>query len=111
MSALRPAHLPRAAGLTTENVAHRFGVEWDDEQGSHTGVYVPRRDTDSRITSALGARIFPGAYHILTNTGSTDSGSMSIDLVQPRLLTKAAHRALSVTALELDHLDRRRGSG
>jgi len=63
MGAIRPAHLPRAAGLTTENVAHRFAVEWDDERGSHTGVYIPRRDTNSRITSALGARIFPGAYH------------------------------------------------
>ncbi len=64
MSALRPARLPRAAGMTTENVAHRFAVEWDDEQGSHTGVYVPRRDTSSRITAALGARVFPGAYHL-----------------------------------------------
>jgi hypothetical protein len=63
MSALRPARLPRAAGMTSENVAHRFAVEWDDEQGGHTGVYVPRRDTSSRMTAAVGARIFPGAYH------------------------------------------------
>jgi uncharacterized protein YqjF (DUF2071 family) len=63
MSSLRPAHLPRVAGLTTENVAHRFAVEWDDADGSHTGVYVPRRDTNSRLTAALGAGLFPGAYH------------------------------------------------
>jgi hypothetical protein len=63
MSSLRPAGLPRVAGLVTENVAHRFAVEWDDAEGSHTGVYVPRRDTNSRITAALGASIFPGAYH------------------------------------------------
>ncbi len=64
MSALRPARLPRAAGVTTENVAHRFAVEWDDEHGSHVGVYIPRRDTNSRVAAALGASIFPGAYHL-----------------------------------------------
>jgi hypothetical protein len=63
MRALRLAHAPRAAGLTTENLAHRFAVEWDDAAGRHTGVYIPRRDTSSRITAALGASIFPGAYH------------------------------------------------
>jgi hypothetical protein len=63
MRAVRPAGIPRAAGLTTENVAHRFAVEWDDERGSHTGVYIPRRDTSSRVTAAMGASIFPGAYH------------------------------------------------
>jgi Uncharacterized conserved protein (COG2071) len=63
MGALRPAHFPRAAGLTTENAAHRFAVEWDDDQGSNTGVWIPRRDTSSRITATMGASIFPGAYH------------------------------------------------
>jgi uncharacterized protein YqjF (DUF2071 family) len=64
MKALRPPRLPQAAGLTTENAAHRFAVEWDDEHGSHTGVYIPRRDTSSRLTAALGASIFPGSYHL-----------------------------------------------
>lgn len=60
----RPARLPRAMGLTTENAAHRFAVKWHDAQGRHTGVYVPRRETSSRITAALGSHIFPGAYHL-----------------------------------------------
>jgi Uncharacterized conserved protein (COG2071) len=59
----RPARLPRAAGMTSENVAHRFAVEWDDAQGSHAGVYVPRRETSSRITATAGRHLFPGAYH------------------------------------------------
>lgn len=75
MSALRPARLPRASGLTSENVAHRFAVEWDDEHGSNTGVYIPRRDTSSRIASALGASIFPGAYH-LARFHVTESANM-----------------------------------
>ncbi len=61
---LRPAHLPRAIGLTTENVAHRFAVEWDDEQGTQVGVFIPRRDTDSRLTAIAGDRAFPGLHHL-----------------------------------------------
>jgi Uncharacterized conserved protein (COG2071) len=64
LGALRPAHLPKALGLTTENAAHRFAVEWDDEQGTHAGVFIPRRDTNSRITALVGDRLFPGLHHL-----------------------------------------------
>ena len=61
---LRPAHFPSALGSRTENVAHRFAVEWDDEQGTQVGVFVPRRDTSSRLTALAGDKLFPGAYHL-----------------------------------------------
>ncbi len=61
---LRTAKVPKALGLTTENVAHRFAVEWDDETGTHAGVYIPRRDTDSWMTSVAGGRVFPGIHHL-----------------------------------------------
>jgi len=60
---LRPAGLPRRLGLTTENAAHRVAVEWDERDGVSHGVYIPRRDTDSRLTVILGGRVFPGAHH------------------------------------------------
>jgi uncharacterized protein YqjF (DUF2071 family) len=90
MSALRPAWAPLAAGLTTENLAHRFAVEWDDEHGCHTGVYIPRRDTSSRITATLGARIFPGAYHLARFT-VTESPEMI------RILVRSRDRAMSLS--------------
>jgi Uncharacterized conserved protein (COG2071) len=31
---IRPARVPQALGLTTENVAHRFAVEWDTDEGA-----------------------------------------------------------------------------
>jgi uncharacterized protein YqjF (DUF2071 family) len=93
MSALRPAWLPLATGLTTENVAHRFAVEWGDERGSHTGVYIPRRDTDSRITAALGASIFPGAYH-LARFNITESE----DMIRIAVRSHDREVSLSVTA-------------
>jgi Uncharacterized conserved protein (COG2071) len=61
---IRTPKVPRVLGLTTENVAHRFAVEWDDADGTHTGVYIPRRDTDSWMTLAAGGRVFPGSHHL-----------------------------------------------
>jgi uncharacterized protein YqjF (DUF2071 family) len=62
LSNVRPAGSPARFGLTSENVAHRFAVEWDDVDGRHIGVYVPRRDTSSRLASWSGGWFFPGAY-------------------------------------------------
>ena len=62
LGALRPLALPAPRGLRTENAAHRIAVEWDDPSGPRTGVYIPRRDTASRLTALAGGRLFPG-YH------------------------------------------------
>jgi hypothetical protein len=51
-------------GITTENVAHRFAVEWDDDTGTQVGVFIPRRDTNSRITALAGDRMFPGVHRM-----------------------------------------------
>ncbi|MGW6196941.1 hypothetical protein ACWF0M_12410 [Kribbella sp. NPDC055110] len=48
LGAMRPAGVPRWAGLRSENAAHRMAVEWDDTDGApRTGGYIPRRDSDS----------------------------------------------------------------
>jgi hypothetical protein len=64
LGAVRPGDLPSAMGLTTENVAHRFAVEWDDDEGTQVGVFIPRRDTNSLLTALAGNRIFPGRHHL-----------------------------------------------
>jgi hypothetical protein len=64
LGSLRPAHFPAAWGSRTENVAHRFAVEWEDDRGTQVGVFVPRRDTNSRLTALAGDKLFPGAYHL-----------------------------------------------
>ena len=61
---LRPNHFPSALGITTENVAHRFAVEWDDDAGTQVGVFIPRRDTNSRVTALAGDRVFPGLHRM-----------------------------------------------
>jgi hypothetical protein len=64
--AIRIAHtrtrgIPAALGFRSENAAHRIAVEWTDADGQpRTGVYIPRRDTNSRLNTVAGGRLFSG---------------------------------------------------
>lgn len=58
-----PVWLPRWCGIESENAAHRIAVEWDDNGSVCEGVFVLRRDTDSRLNTLAGGRIFPGVHH------------------------------------------------
>lgn len=60
---IRPKGLPKFAGISSENGAHRIAVEWTDQGETKQGVYIPRRDTSSKLNSLLGGRIFPGVHH------------------------------------------------
>lgn len=60
---LRPVGLPEVLGLTTENAAHRVAIEWDGPEGPLHGVFIPRRDTSSLLTTVIGGRVFPGEHH------------------------------------------------
>lgn len=62
---IRPKAFPAFLGMASENAAHRIAVEWDDDDGTpREGVYIPRRDTDSRINAFAGGRLFPGEHHL-----------------------------------------------
>jgi hypothetical protein len=60
---LRPTLLPAAVGLGSENAAHRFAVEWEFDGHRHEGVFIPRRDSNSRFNAFVGGRLFPGEHH------------------------------------------------
>lgn len=63
MCLLRLEGLP--LGLASENVAHRMAVEWKAPDGSRReGVYVWRRDTDSRLVTMSGRWVFPAEHHL-----------------------------------------------
>ncbi|MEE1792035.1 DUF2071 domain-containing protein [Streptomyces sp. BE308] len=59
---VRPGWSPAAVGVRSENAAHRISVEWDGPGGVESGVYIPRRDSASRLNVLAGGRIFPGAH-------------------------------------------------
>lgn len=61
---IRPRFLPSSFGIASENAAHRFMVCWPTEDGGKSsGVYLPRRDTNSLFNHLAGGRIFPGQHH------------------------------------------------
>ena len=59
---VRPKGIPWKVGVSSENGAHRIAVEWTEAGELKEGVYVPRRDTSSKINSLAGGRIFPGRH-------------------------------------------------
>src|SRR5258708_5090052 len=60
---IRPRFLPAAIGIASENAAHRIAVEWEEHGKLREGVYIPRRDTSSRLNTLVGGRLFPGQHH------------------------------------------------
>ncbi|HLO97684.1 MAG TPA: DUF2071 domain-containing protein, partial [Fimbriimonas sp.] len=60
---LRPNFLPPVFGFSSENVAHRFAVTWEENGVQKEGVYIPRRDSNSILNRTLGGRVFPGFHH------------------------------------------------
>ena len=60
---VRPKGFPAFLALSSENAAHRIAVQWDSNGATHSGVYVPRRDTSSLLNVLAGGRIFPGVQN------------------------------------------------
>jgi hypothetical protein len=62
---IRPTGLPAALGLASENAAHRIAVTWGMADGQPgDGVYIPRRDTATRLNALAGGRLFPGDHEL-----------------------------------------------
>lgn len=60
---VRPRGLPAALGVSSENAAHRIAVTWEQDGKPREGVYIHRRDTNSRFNALVGGRLFPGVHH------------------------------------------------
>jgi hypothetical protein len=66
LKGIRPKFLPPLLGISSENAAHRIAVEWEQSGEPREGVFIPRRDTSSRLNTLLGGRLFPGVHHHAT---------------------------------------------
>ena len=51
-------------GLRSEIAVHRIATVWDGPDGQESGVYIPRRDTDSRLTTLTAGLFLPGEHHL-----------------------------------------------
>ena len=79
---IRPAGLPSFCGLSSENAAHRIAVEWDDPStgASREGVFIPRRDTGSRLSHWAGGRVFPGEHHLADFAVQDDGATVAMSI-------------------------------
>ena len=80
LTAIRPPGVPAVFGLASENAAHRMAVEWDTPEGIREGVYIPRRDTSSRLNTLVGGRLFPGLHHRARFEGEERGGRYRVSL-------------------------------
>ncbi|MFL5338629.1 MAG: DUF2071 domain-containing protein [Gemmataceae bacterium] len=64
LSGIRPTFWPAWLGnIRSENAAHRVAVLWDEGGTVREGVYIRRRDSNSRLNALVGGRLFPGVHH------------------------------------------------
>jgi len=77
---LRAIGLPAWCGISSENAAHRMAVELDDNGTMREGVYVSRRDTNSRFNSLAGGRLFPGFHHPARFEVNESAHSLSVTM-------------------------------
>jgi len=77
---MRPRGLPPACGLASENAAHRIAVEWDETGTTREGVFIPRRDTSSRLQAFAGGRFFPGVHHSAKFEVNEQHGAIQLEM-------------------------------
>jgi hypothetical protein len=78
LAKLRPKGIPGALGLSSENMAHRIAVCYPAHDGMHDGVFIWRRETDRRLVTLLGGRLFPGAHKRADFVIEEDRDSLSV---------------------------------
>jgi hypothetical protein len=76
---VRPSGLPAAVGVRAENAAHRIGVHWDEDGTRRDGVFIPRRDTSSRLTALVADRSF-GNHHLADFTVDEGDGRYDVSV-------------------------------
>jgi hypothetical protein len=74
--------LPASFGTTSENGAHRFAVEWEEAGQLRQGVYIPRRDTSSKLNAVLGRQLLGIHYHSAF-TVTEAAGSYAVSFQSP----------------------------
>jgi hypothetical protein len=99
LAQVRPRLVPGWLGLGSENAAHRIAVEWNCDGVRREGVYIPRRDTSSRLNRLIGGRLFPGFHHLAKFDLREGDGRYQIALESDDGLTH-----LALDARIADHL-------
>ncbi|MBQ0732770.1 DUF2071 domain-containing protein [Aquimarina celericrescens] len=78
---IRPKGLPKEIGISSENGAHRIAIEWTENGKLKEGVYIPRRDTSSKLNAFAGGTIFPGVHHLAEFSVHESDGNYDVAFV------------------------------
>lgn len=78
---IRPKGWPKQIGISSENGAHRIAVEWTENGMQKEGVYIPRRDTSSKLNALAGGTIFPGIHHLANFKVNEDDGNYEVSFI------------------------------
>ena len=78
---IRPKGFPKQIGISSENGAHRIAVNWTENGKLKEGVYIPRRDTSSKLNSLAGGTIFPGIHHFADFTVNEKEGNYEVGFI------------------------------
>ena len=81
LKAIRPKGLPKQIGISSENGAHRIAVEWSENGEKKEGVFIPRRDTSSKLNAWAGGTIFPGIHNLAEFTVKESNGYYDISFL------------------------------
>lgn len=93
---IRPKGLPKQIGISSENGAHRIAVQWYENNELKEGVYIPRRDTSSKLNAMAGGKIFPGVHHLADFTVKEEGPNYEVAFVSED------HTSLAIKATETD---------
>ncbi|WP_107038105.1 DUF2071 domain-containing protein [Brumimicrobium mesophilum] len=93
---IRPKGFPKQIGISSENGAHRIAVEWTENGQLKEGVYIPRRDTSSKLNALAGGTIFPGVHHFAKFTVKESNGNYNVAFISED------ETSLSIIAKETD---------
>lgn len=80
LASVRPRFVPAVFGHASENAAHRIAVTWNENGIERVGVFVHRRDTNSRLNTWVGGRLFPGVHHLAEFTVSESNDQYCVEL-------------------------------
>lgn len=94
---IRPAGLPKQVGISSKNGAHRIAIEWREDGKLKEGVFIPRRDTSSKLNSWAGGTIFPGVHHLAEFTVNESEGNYEVSFISDD------ETSLSIEAYETDN--------
>lgn len=93
---IRPTRLAFVPGVGSENAAHRFAVQWEQDGQTREGVFISRRDSNSRINALLGGRLVPGEHHYAKFEVEERADQLSVSLFSDdgQTRVRAAGRAM-----------------